>query len=376
MAYGGEHAAKLANVMEVFHKMAEEMKTQNRKYFLDILRVIATGAVIMLHTITGIKDTTDMNLYPMEFRVFLAIMDLITWSVPVFIMISGYLFLNPAREFTFRLMLVKYCRRIVFALFLFGVPYACIELVLTGHKLNIGMLGEAVLMVLTGKSWSHMWYLYLIFFLYLFTPGIRGILKRLPVVWLYMIMAILVIGSSVFLYINKYMDADVVPVLPDTCIYVFYYLCGYLTVKKSQERSAIGEKKKAGFHAWLFPCMIMALAVGMVVNRMITNQQVQMAYDYPFTVAMAVLIFVWVANRQWELSEQNVKRWNWLSGLCFTIYLIHPVYVNIAYKFLDLTLLDYPLGISIPLFWVIISLLSLASAWVLSKIPVLKRYVL
>ena len=88
--------------------MAKEMKSQNRKHLLDILRVIATGAVIMLHTITGIKDTTDMNLYPVEFRVFLAIMDLITWSVPVFIMISGYLFLNPAREFTFRQMVVKY----------------------------------------------------------------------------------------------------------------------------------------------------------------------------------------------------------------------------------------------------------------------------
>ena len=110
------------------------MKSQNRKHFLDILRVIATGAVIMLHTVTGIKDTTDMNLYPMEFRVFLAIMDLVTWSVPVFIMISGYLFLNPAREFTLRQMVLKYCRRIVIALFLFGVPYACIELVMTDGK--------------------------------------------------------------------------------------------------------------------------------------------------------------------------------------------------------------------------------------------------
>ena len=361
--------------------MAEEMKSQNRKHFLDILRVIATGAVIMLHTVTGIKDTTDMNLYPMEFRVFLAIMDLVTWNVPVFIMISGYLFLNPAREFTFKQMVLKYCRRIVIALFLFGVPYACIELVMTGHGVSMGMIGKAILMVLTGKSWSHMWYLYLIFFLYLFTPAIRWILTHLPRAGVYFIMAILVMGSSVFLYVNKYMDADILPVLPDTCIYVFYYLFGYLVAQKAVERN--GERRKDSeeeqrndIGGWLLPLMILLLAVGMVVNRMITNQQIQMAYDYPFTVLFAVLIFVWATNRQWKLSERTAKLWNWLSGLCFTIYLIHPVYVNIAYKFLNLTLLDYPLGISIPLFWVIISLFSLVSAWVLSKVPVLKKYVL
>lgn len=356
--------------------MTEKMKMQDRKCFLDILRVIATGAVIMLHTVTGIKDTTDMSLYPWEFRIFLAVMDMVTWSVPVFIMISGYLFLNPAREFSLRQMVGKYCRRIVCALFLFGVPYACIELCLTGESVRVEMLGKAVLMVLTGKSWSHMWYLYLIFFLYLFTPAFRWILKRIPKYCVYIIMAILVIGSSLFLYINKYLEADVFPVLQDNCIYVFYYLCGYLVAKKDQEGAFRVRNGKTLLWSHCLVGMIVILSMGMVTYRMFTGHQVQMAYDYPFTVALALLIFVWAANRTWNISENAAAGWNQISGICFSVYLIHPVYVNIAYKFLHLTVLDYPLWVSLPLFWIVITALSVGTARILWQIPFLRKYVL
>lgn len=358
-------------ILEKHIKEIQEKNVQNRKVFMDILRVVATCAVVLLHTVTGVKDTTDMNRYPAEFRVFLAVMDLITWSVPIFIMISGYLFLNPTKSITWKQMIVKYCRRILLALFLFGVPYACMELLMAERSFDIGMLGKAVVMVLQGKSWSHMWYLYLIFFLYLITPAMRWVLQRIPDVCVYGVMAVLVIGSSIFLYINKYLDADVLPVLPDTCIYVFYYLCGYLVVRRAGEA-----KKETGIPKWVLPVVIAVLAVGMVSNRMLTKQQIQMAYDYPFTVAFAVLLFVWAANRKWKLSEKSAGIWARLSELCFAIYLIHPVFVNVAYKFLHVTPLDYPLYVSLPLFWIVNLVLAAICAWVLRQLPVLRKYVL
>ena len=66
-----------------------------RESFLDKLRAAATCAVVMLHTVTGVMDNTDMNLYPFEKKVFLVALDLICWCVPVFLIISGYLFLTP-----------------------------------------------------------------------------------------------------------------------------------------------------------------------------------------------------------------------------------------------------------------------------------------
>lgn len=125
---------------------------KEREAFLDKMRVAATCAVVLLHTVTGVMDTTDMGPYPAEQKVFLAAMDLICWCVPVFLMISGYLFLAPEKNIRFGDMLRKHCRRMMLALFLFGVPYACLEQMMTERCFRPGMAWEAVLMVLRGRA--------------------------------------------------------------------------------------------------------------------------------------------------------------------------------------------------------------------------------
>lgn len=357
--------------------MAQNKEIDSRKSFLDILRVLATCAVVLLHTISGVKDNTDMSLYPAQQRVFLSVLDLVTWSVPVFIMISGYLFLNPVRQFTMKQMLVKYCRRIVLALLLFGVPYACMELVITERSITIQMMGRAVLMVLQGKSWSHMWYLYLILLLYLLTPLIKWLLQKVARVWVYVVMAVLLIGSSILPWTNQYLGTKLL-VLPDISIYFFYYLCGFLMASKS-EKSDIGknrDKKNTGFGGSCFLLMIGILAVGMISYRLLAVQQINLAYAYPPTVLFSVLLFWGAADRNLKLQEKVAKKWQKLGNLCFTIYLVHPVFVNIFYKFFELTPLDFPIGLSLPIFWLVIMILSVGSAWILGKIPLLRKYVL
>ena len=120
------------------------MSIKKRHHFLDVLRVAATCAVVMLHTITGIMDNTDMTPFPFEHSFFLAIKDLTSWCVPIFLMISGYLFLDPDRELTFGKMVTKYCRRVALALLLFGVPYAWLELAATEGSFSLQCSGKAL----------------------------------------------------------------------------------------------------------------------------------------------------------------------------------------------------------------------------------------
>lgn len=207
----------------------------HREYFLDRLRVAATCAVVLLHTVTGVMDTTDMSLYPLEKTVFLVLMDLITWCVPLFVLISGYLFLNPGREITFWKMISKYCRRILLALLLFGIPYACMEQMLMQRCFRFEMIWVAFLMVCRGETWSHMWYLYLILVLYLVTPALRWMLSRLPKSAIYALLAFLAFGSSILPFLKKLFGWEWMPVLPDGGIYFFYYICGYLFVSDTRK---------------------------------------------------------------------------------------------------------------------------------------------
>ena len=352
---------------EIAEKGSEKMR--EREAFLDRLRVMATLAVVMLHTATGVMDATDMSLYPEENRVFLTVMDLVCWCVPVFLVISGYLFLNPCREMGLGRMLTKYCRRIVLALILFGVPYGCLELLAAEGRFRPGMPGEAFVKVLRGQSWSHMWYLYLILLLYAVTPLLKWVLKAVPRWAVGAAALVLLLGCSP---------------LPGDGIYFFYYICGYLfaTAERGRLERAVGKG--------ILPGLILLLCAGMAASRLWGNYALQMAYNYPFTVLLALLLFAWGMGTE---ERRGAGRGHGTghfreqaAALSFTVYLIHPVFLNMAYKFFRVTplsgaaLLPLPAALSLGTFLLLFfggtALLSAAFAWVLYRIPPLRKYVL
>lgn len=308
-----------------------------RKQFLDVLRVLATCAVVLMHVLTGATDVTDASIVPEYRSLLLSVMDLVTWCVPIFLLISGYLFLNPERTLTYPVMIKKYCRRIALAILLFGVPYAASELVVTERTFRIRMIPEALKMTLTGHTWSHMWYLYLILFLYLITPLLKKVLRVLPVWGVAAVMAVIFLGSSVAPFLNKVLDVNSIPVLPDGGVYFLYYLCGYFFAV----REVCVDK---GRNVWL-TAAVAVLALGMILSRTLAGFSIQMAYNYPFTVLLAVLLFAAGWNGGGDgaaLAAREKDRihripWQEAGALSFAVYLVHPVYVNLLYKFVKIT---------------------------------------
>ena len=350
-----------------------------RKQFLDVLRVLATCAVVLMHVLTGATDVTDASIMPEYRSLLLSVMDLVTWCVPIFLLISGYLFLNPERTLTYPVMIKKYCRRIALAILLFGVPYAASELVVAERTFRIRMIPEALKMTLTGHTWSHMWYLYLILFLYLITPLLKKVLRVLPVWGVAAVMAVIFLGSSVAPFLNKVLDVNSIPVLPDGGVYFLYYLCGYFFAV----REVCVDK---GRNVWL-TVAVAVLALGMILSRTLAGFSIQMAYNYPFTVLLAVLLFA--AGWNGSIKKHRIP-WQEAGALSFAVYLVHPVYVNLLYKFVKITpftVLEQcgvqsvaagqaVLILLLAAFCLVVLALATATAWVLRKIPVLRKYVL
>lgn len=384
-----------------------------RKQFLDVLRVLATCAVVLMHVLTGATDVTDASIVPEYRSLLLSVMDLVTWCVPIFLLISGYLFLNPERTLTYPVMIKKYCRRIALAILLFGVPYAASELVVAERTFRIRMIPEALKMTLMGHTWSHMWYLYLILFLYLITPLLKKVLRVLPVWGVGTVMAVIFLGSSVAPFLNKVLDSNSIPVLPDGGVYFLYYLCGYLfavrevCVDKAESSGTSGKGMEAGLdtepvrgkrigNVWLMAAAV--LMMGMILSRTLAGFSIQMAYNYPFTVLLAVLLFAagWNGRRDGAASTAREKDrthripWQEAGALSFAVYLVHPVYVNLLYKFVKITpftVLEQcgvqsvaagqaVLILLLAAFCLVVLALATATAWVLRKIPVLRKFVL
>ena len=276
------------------------------------------------------------------------------------------------------------------AILLFGVPYAASELVVAERTFRIRMIPEALKMTLTGHTWSHMWYLYLILFLYLITPLLKKVLRVLPVWGVAAVMAVIFLGSSVAPFLNKVLDVNSIPVLPDGGVYFLYYLCGYFFAV----REVCVDK---GRNVWL-TAAVAVLALGMILSRTLAGFSIQMAYNYPFTVLLAVLLFAagWNGGGDSAASAAREKGrihripWQEAGALRFAVYLVHPVYVNLLYKFVKITpftVLEQcgvqsvaagqaVLILLLAAFCLVVLALATATAWVLRKIPVLRKFVL
>ena len=94
--------------------------------YINSLRLLATLSVVWLHTSAGLLDTRDIMNFDTKF--WLSCQKYcMQFGVPVFVMISGALFLNPAKEIGFPLLLRKYVKRIALALLVFGLPMCLVE---------------------------------------------------------------------------------------------------------------------------------------------------------------------------------------------------------------------------------------------------------
>jgi surface polysaccharide O-acyltransferase-like enzyme len=86
--------------------------------------VSACFAVIVFHVFHFITAFSMKNLSETEAHICVVLRNIWTWNVPMFMMVSGVLFLDPEKNISIKILLTKYVLRLLLALFVFGVPFA------------------------------------------------------------------------------------------------------------------------------------------------------------------------------------------------------------------------------------------------------------
>jgi surface polysaccharide O-acyltransferase-like enzyme len=143
--------------------------------WLDNSRILAIFAVVFLHVSAIVVTGTEIgsgywwagNLYDSALR----------WCVPVFVMISGALLLDPAKAEDMKTFYAKRASRIVAPLVFWSLVYLgwnAFKTVMAGNQFAPVSLLRGLA---SGKPHYHMWFLYMIVVLYLFTPFFRMITR-------------------------------------------------------------------------------------------------------------------------------------------------------------------------------------------------------
>ena len=335
-----------------------------RQTDISLLRILATLSVVFLHTNSALLDRPDLYaLNPQQTLLLTLGKQCMNWAVPVFLMLTGALLLDPRRQLTFRLCAGKYARRALLALFVFGVPFSILEQVMNTRMLTFSMLPQAFLQVISGDSWAHLWYLYTLIGLYLLLPVFKRFTDAASRDELGSILLVLFLFQFLLPPLRTLFDLQIAFEIPVAGTAPFYLLMGRFLYDRLP---ACLQSRRRNLLLLLttFACTLLVLLVFRTE-----------AYLEYLTPVYAVLIFC--LFRGLHPDERRTGLLWAIDRLCFGVYLVHPVFINFVYKFLKVTPLSfsaYPLMVFV--FFSAFCVLAFLASKALTMIPPLKKHVL
>ncbi len=356
------------------------MSLQNQKSvrvaYADLIRLIAILMVVLIHTASPIFNTVPVTSG--DFAVSVLLDGIAHAGVPLFVMVSGIFLLDEKRPLSVRRAIGHYALPLVGLYFFWSVLYAAankvlIPLLFENAAFGGGMVREFGIAVLEGAY--HMWYLPMMAGLYLITPLLRTFVRadsRPLVRWFLLIVFVLrfVLPTGIRL-VAELTGLDFSAAYDSFHLlagweYPAYYVAGWAIANTRPERETRRKVYAAGALAL---AMMLGLTGWVSASRGEAVKQLMEQLSL-FCCVYAVALFALIA---WE--GQNLrpnKLLARLSGLSFGVYIVHVEIQQLYKQFIPYSggALGYIL-----VQWVSVTAVSFIAAWVLSKIPLLKRSV-
>lgn len=352
-----------------------------RVMWLDILRVSSIVAMVFLHTFTGnflggdsawrVAAPTSLNWQ------ILNVFDcLVRFCVPAFCMISGVLFLDPAREQPLKKLFFKNILRIAISFVVWSGIYAVAGIFLRGEGLTFGALTGAVKNAMFGHY--HLWFLLMLIGFYMLVPFLRKIAadKTLSLYFIVLCFIFNFLENAVMLVPQL---ANFVEIQSNKLSlgfvggYVGYFLLGNHLYRYPPTKKVRHWLYAAGVAAFL----LTAAAVG--VNAYLTGEANGDLYEYllpnTFLEAIAVFLFFRARFENKTYSDKAVRVVGFLSATSFGVYLTHDLFNMLLHR-LGITALTVSPLVAVPLLTVVVSGAALGLTVLLRKIPVFNKYAL
>lgn len=322
---------------------------KKKKLNYELLRILACVAVIFHHV-----ANQAALLYGNGDIKYLYLNNLTCFAVPVFLMITGFIQLQPERKFN----LLKAEKKIVIPLLSFGIVFALMETVFTDRTVSLKGIGTALLNFVQGDTWTHMWYLYMLIGLYVFIPVVKAYTDRVSKRAFLSLLAILFFFQVLLPTLEDHVDFSFGVYLPVKLPYLFYCLVGYYLSKYP-----------------LSARLSAALSAGSLVLLLGWTAVEKDGFHY-YTLPVALLgisLFALFTSIENVCSGLNEKALLFVSDKTFGIYIVHMVIINIVYKVLHFN----PYRFFLPLGWLgvgaVTFIVSLLGVWILRKIPIVNK---
>ena len=340
------------------------MGMQNRVLYLDVLRVLAIFSVVMLHVSCVFLRANTVGWYVGNFY------DSISrWCVPVFVMISGALFLQPQKEISLKLLYSKYILRLAGAfvvwcllyVFLFDPVYPIV------HNLHHG-LPFSYEYDTSFLPKYHLWFLLMLIGIYMLIPIMKEIARN-STVCLYFIILWFVFTTCDMLFHYHILNCEAVSFLfynlqvKMVLGYSGYFLLGYwLSVVKLD---------KIIFRVAICIFLLMSAFTFGAATWVVNNTFFE--YLMPNIILMSVSVFIIVRyiveNHSSRIYSILIEK---TQGKLFGVYLIHAFFISIIPPILKLRGIESVF--MIPILSVLVFCFSLLTIKLLQKLPYFRYF--
>lgn len=298
---------------------------KKRETELDILRLLALLAVISVHCSGMGTDVVPMSDSGKRILTFFD--SIVTWQVPIYVMISGRFFLDPQRQVTLK-KLCKAMGRIVTAFVVWNVVYQGYYL-LTGVYSGLnwkGMLFQAIL------GPYHFWFLFMIVGLYAITPFLRKIAAEKRLMEYFIILFVLFETLQSYGTSLPVIGGLLSEVLGSMGFHFALGFSGYFVLGYYLYRYGVPKKLEFPLYA---AAGILLIGVALLTVRRAAvegiNGEWYTGYRKPNTIIVASALFTFFTTRvsKHSFSERTSKFIARLSEFSFGVYLIHALILDL-----------------------------------------------
>ncbi len=341
-----------------------KIKSASRDISLDAVKFFAIIGVLFIHSCNYFYP---INSAAWTTNIFLS--SVLRCAVPLFLMCSGALLLNPKKQITFKSLFTKYLLRLVIAMFFWAAFYKVFDLYFQ-NNLSYQSLVKAAKEVLKFDHKFHMYYMHIIILVYVLLPVTKVLVNNMnKKELLYTLMVWFLTGIIIptFISLNFLMPFEHIYNLYSVKMAYAaagYCILGYFLKTYRQNNFFYTVCAAAGFLIIFSGTVLCSLKYNFLYTEFFNG--------FSLGVFLSAVGIFGILN--------NVKSFGIFNGLItyiskasFCIYLVHVAFLN----FTDFGLfLKFPQIIAVPSKVFINLVLSTAVYFVISKIPVAKKYII
>lgn len=350
----------------------KEAKSENgRMLHYDLLRILACFSVVMLHSAAQFWysiPVTELewmitNSYDAAFR----------FGVPIFVMISGVLFLNTDKEINLMRLYIHNILRMVILFLVWSVLYGLFDC----RKYPKGVVEPKVVLQEILMSRYHLWFLQMISGIYILLPVLKKWISNASkknIEYFLMLFMVFQVGRETIL---AFVERPVVNFLVNTvniymvCGYLGYFVLGYYIV-----RYGIDIK----WHKWIYIGGILSVVGNIVCSNAYAlrvgepNGEIFDSFSiFTFMISLALfLVFTDKVSRV-RFSKGAEKIIKEMSLATLGIYLMHLAFIEF-FEPLGFHSMIIPIGVGVPFLAVVCFGICFVISAVVRRIPFIGKY--